>query len=196
MVSLFFGKFGRKHTKYTMDEDEDLCRFCFEPATPESPLISPCSCGGSVKFLHLSCLRKWQRMVVVDQHTHPAFYEDDKRHHVCNICKSPYTCPPPTREELMRSFTGAEIASLIAPNRIIGSHAIFSETLNREITTAAENEIVHPGLRSYVHWIRGAYLITDVDPDTGIQEIELESGDLGMLASLRDEISAEGRTYR
>ncbi|GMH71133.1 hypothetical protein TrRE_jg4387, partial [Triparma retinervis] len=96
----------------------------------------------------------------------------------------------------MRSFTGAEIASLIAPNRIIGSHAIFSETLNREITTAAENEIVHPGLRSYVHWIRGAYLITDVDPDTGIQEIELESGDLGMLASLRDEISAEGRTYR
>jgi hypothetical protein len=100
----------------------------------------------------------------------------------------------------MRSFTGAEIASLIAPNRIIGSHAIFSETLNREITsssrTAAEIEIVHPGLRSYLHWIRGAYLITEVDTDTGLQEIELESGDLGMLASLQDEIRGEGRTYR
>ena len=38
---------------------------------------------------------------------------DDIRHHECNVCKAPFTCPPPTRHELMESFTGAEIAALI-----------------------------------------------------------------------------------
>ena len=55
--------------------------------------------------------------MVVDQHTHPAYYEDDVRHHVCSVCKATYTCPPPTRAELMETFTGAEIASLLKVNR-------------------------------------------------------------------------------
>lgn len=45
-------------------------------------------------------------MVIVNQPTHPAYYQDDIRHHKCNVCLSEYTCPPPTRGELMESFTG------------------------------------------------------------------------------------------
>ena len=56
------------------EEDEQLCRYCFEG--PEAgELLSPCECKGGQKWVHLSCLRRWQRMVLVSQPTHPAFYE-------------------------------------------------------------------------------------------------------------------------
>ena len=58
------------------------------------------------QYVHLDCLRRWQRMVLVSQPTHPMFYEDDVRHHKCNVCLGEFTCPPPTRAELMESFTG------------------------------------------------------------------------------------------
>eukprot|EP00964_Phaeocystis_antarctica_P096157 scaffold62516_cov58-Phaeocystis_antarctica.AAC.4 len=67
------------------EEDEVLCRYCFEG--PEAgELLSPCKCKGGQKWVHLSCLRRWQRMVLVSQPTHPAFYERDPRHHECNVC--------------------------------------------------------------------------------------------------------------
>ncbi|GMH77963.1 hypothetical protein TL16_g07604 [Triparma laevis f. inornata] len=176
------------------NSDDPLCRFCFEGPS-DGPLIQPCSCSGSSANLHLSCLRKWQRMVVVDQHTHPAFYEDDVRHHICNTCKSPYNCPPPTRAELMTSFTGVEIASLLCVNRVIGSHAIFSDSLGREVEGAGSSR-VRLLQRSYVHWIRGAYLITNVDEDKGYLEVELTGRDFRLLCNLKEEIKAEGRTYK
>mmetsp|Transcript_2321 Transcript_2321/g.3496 ORF Transcript_2321/g.3496 Transcript_2321/m.3496 type:complete len:128 (+) Transcript_2321:490-873(+) len=41
--------------------NEKICRICFsEDANPkEDPLISPCSCSGSMKWVHLKCLQKW-----------------------------------------------------------------------------------------------------------------------------------------
>ena len=37
------------------------CRICFCEGNFEglNPLISPCKCSGSVKYIHLNCLRKW-----------------------------------------------------------------------------------------------------------------------------------------
>ena len=45
------------------------------------------------RHVHLSCLRRWQRMVLVSQPTHPAYYKDDPRHHQCNVCKSEPSLP-------------------------------------------------------------------------------------------------------
>ena len=47
-------------------EDEEMCRYCFE-GSEEGELISPCKCQGGQKRVHLSCLRRWQRMVLVSQ---------------------------------------------------------------------------------------------------------------------------------
>ncbi|CAH8356674.1 unnamed protein product [Eruca vesicaria subsp. sativa] len=41
------------------EEDEDLCRICRSPEKPENPLRYPCSCRGSIKFVHQDCLRTW-----------------------------------------------------------------------------------------------------------------------------------------
>ena len=90
-------------------EEEKICRYCFDDDADE-PLISPCACKGGQKWVHLACLRKWQRLVLVSQPTHPRFYADDLRHHTCNVCKAAFTCAPPTRLELMSSFTGPSSA--------------------------------------------------------------------------------------
>jgi E3 ubiquitin-protein ligase DOA10 len=36
------------------------CRICLEDIEePDNPFITPCKCTGSVKFIHLKCLREW-----------------------------------------------------------------------------------------------------------------------------------------
>lgn len=38
--------------------DSDLCRICYDESLKE-PLICPCKCSGSIKWVHESCLKKW-----------------------------------------------------------------------------------------------------------------------------------------
>ena len=40
-------------------EEEKQCKICFQNDEKISPLISPCSCTGSLKYIHLLCLQKW-----------------------------------------------------------------------------------------------------------------------------------------
>ncbi|KAK3245884.1 hypothetical protein CYMTET_44567 [Cymbomonas tetramitiformis] len=171
-------------------EDEDVCRFCFE-GRDEGDLVSPCDCAGGNKYVHLSCLRRWQRMVLVNQPTHPAFYEDDVRHHKCNVCLAAFTCPPPTRHELMESFTGPEIGSLIDEGCIIGSHDVFSEELTRQLE---EMPVMMRGMSSYEHWIDGAYLITGVTEDTldDDKPFSLPLTDQNALDALRERLQGSG----
>ena len=41
------------------DSDDKQCRICFSNSEDFSPLISPCLCTGSSKYIHLLCLQKW-----------------------------------------------------------------------------------------------------------------------------------------
>lgn len=42
--------------------EETQCRFCLSSKqTQTNPLISPCSCKGSLEFVHLKCLNRWRR---------------------------------------------------------------------------------------------------------------------------------------
>lgn len=36
-----------------------ICRICHSKEEPESPLISPCYCMGSICYVHNSCLQQW-----------------------------------------------------------------------------------------------------------------------------------------
>ena len=40
------------------DNSSKLCRICYTNE-PSSPLISPCNCTGSLRYVHLTCLQKW-----------------------------------------------------------------------------------------------------------------------------------------
>ena len=37
----------------------DVCRICHCEAEVEAPLISPCVCAGSLKYVHQACLQQW-----------------------------------------------------------------------------------------------------------------------------------------
>lgn len=162
--------------RYLMEEEveveEHICRYCFDDESA-GELISPCECKGDQKYVHVECLHRWQRMILVQQPTHPTFYKgDDQRHHVCSVCKSVFTCPPPTRHDLMSSFTGPEIASLIQPGCVIGAHHAFSEELCRQHDLQPRGFDLVTG---YKHWIHGVYLITEATAEDGRLELSFSS---------------------
>jgi len=170
--------------------EEKLCRFCFEEGDEENPLLSPCNCSGGQKYIHLNCLRKWQRINIVSQPTHPAFWKDDVRHHKCNVCTATFTCPPPSRHELMTSFTGPEIAGMIDTGFVIGAHRIFSEEMNKELTEYPE--VMHERL-GLSHWIRGCYLIYDCIVDDGLVPLKVSLP--SSIDSIDANIELEGKRY-
>ena len=64
-----------------VDDDENTCRICRE-GSDEEPLLRPCKCSGSCKFVHRSCLDRW-RMEATRRNPQNASN--------CEICKSPFT---------------------------------------------------------------------------------------------------------
>ena len=45
-----------------LEKKKRVCRICYleeEENDLENPLVQPCTCTGSMKFIHLTCLRKW-----------------------------------------------------------------------------------------------------------------------------------------
>lgn len=40
-------------------ECENTCRICLEPGLTTNPLITPCKCTGTVRYIHLLCLKMW-----------------------------------------------------------------------------------------------------------------------------------------
>nr|CAG4645129.1 EOG090X0DX7 [Leptodora kindtii] len=38
---------------------QDICRICHCEGEPDAPLVSPCCCSGSLKYVHQGCLQRW-----------------------------------------------------------------------------------------------------------------------------------------
>ena len=61
-------------------ESERYCRICFDHEDDEeNPLISPCNCTGSQKYIHRKCLKTWQFSVQISSPNHPLFQSQDER---------------------------------------------------------------------------------------------------------------------
>ena len=141
--------------------EEALCRYCFCGDEDGDKLISPCNCKGGQKWVHLECLRRWQRSVIVSQPTHPAFYERDERQFICNVCKSEFSVPPPSRAEMMASFTGDELASLLAT----GCFIVATKETSEEMAETLRNNFHIRQIRSLAHWIEAVMLVVDVEKE-------------------------------
>lgn len=46
----------------TGDDEEAVCRICFDGASEAEPLTQPCHCRGTQAFVHESCLLRWRRL--------------------------------------------------------------------------------------------------------------------------------------
>lgn len=67
------------------------CKICLNDNSEDmnNPLINPCHCNGSMKFIHLNCLRKWihQRIRTKDDNTIIRINWEDL---ACELCQTPY----------------------------------------------------------------------------------------------------------
>jgi len=67
------------------------CKICLgdEINDLNNPLITPCQCAGSMKFIHLNCLRQWirQRITVSSSNSVTAITWKILS---CELCKNPY----------------------------------------------------------------------------------------------------------
>jgi branched-subunit amino acid transport protein AzlD len=74
---------------------EDICRFCFIGHEFESdPLLSPCKCAGSIKYVHKLCLKKWR------------IYAPQNIQRVqCQLCHSEFELPRKWPNESVPNFT-------------------------------------------------------------------------------------------
>jgi hypothetical protein len=65
------------------------CRICFDTeesaadSDPDNPLINPCQCAGSSRYVHRQCLDQWRHT----SHRQDAFYQ----------CEVPALAQPPPR---------------------------------------------------------------------------------------------------
>lgn len=64
----------------TIEINGNICRICYEPGIQGNELISPCSCVGSIKYIHFQCLKKW----IIEQKENMPFFH-------CEICKDQYS---------------------------------------------------------------------------------------------------------
>lgn len=73
-----------------VERDQGQCRIClYEENEPRNPLVTPCSCSGSVKYLHLGCLQKWiasRKLTREGENSVNSYW----RSMDCEICKSAF----------------------------------------------------------------------------------------------------------
>lgn len=68
-------------------EEDMVCRICYERQTnKENPLLSPCRCDGTVKYLHMNCLKMWIKSKVTTRQTDNSVTYQWKTIE-CDICK-------------------------------------------------------------------------------------------------------------
>jgi len=156
------------------ENDGIACRFCLGN---EGSLVAPCECRGTNQYVHLACLRQWQKSVMLTQSTHPKF--QTRIDAICNICERPFKDKfrPRDRKEAVLEFAGPEMARRLKKGNLL----VSSERESRESTEAMEK---NPELRIHLeHWTYAVYLIAnDVAVPNPGESSSSNSRDGGVLA--------------
>ncbi|CAE8688843.1 unnamed protein product [Polarella glacialis] len=141
--------------------EELQCRYCLlagggtDAEKGEHRLVSPCSCVGGQRWVHLRCLRRWQRSVLTSQAPHLPPEADDIRATKCNVCLQPFAFPPQSRHEMLRDSCGSDLADLIRPSSLI----LTSPRLSQELQASLRAGQTRRTISDFVHWCRSAFLI-------------------------------------
>ena len=80
------------------------CRICFEE-DDITEFVSPCKCKGTQEFVHLRCLKTWQKHALMMDIMSNGKYND--RAYRCSVCNSKFTIKP--------RGTGLSLSSLWTP---------------------------------------------------------------------------------
>lgn len=79
------------------------CRICLQTEESDAnPLISPCLCSGTMKYLHVECLQKWLKNKTIFRENETTLTTLWKGLE-CDICKKPLNCKTKKRK-IIKSF--------------------------------------------------------------------------------------------
>ena len=129
---------------------ESICRFCLSSG---GKLIAPCMCKGSNEWVHLECLRDWQKRVLLDQPTHPKYQTSIDR--ICNICLEEFTGEgiPPSRTEQILQYAGRDLVAMVKRGNLL----VSSREKSREYLELMQS---HPEIRQNLSpWTKSVFLI-------------------------------------
>ena len=60
VIKKTFTKKNQREILLKIEKINQICRICYiKEETENNPLVRPCICSGSMKYIHLSCLKKW-----------------------------------------------------------------------------------------------------------------------------------------
>ena len=135
--------------------ERPTCRFCFEEAADDDELVAPCACSGSQKYVHATCLRRWQ----AHQRLEAASSRADVRAkaNTCDVCHTEFSTPAPTDAELLavvRPNDGAAIASVLGQGVLLGS-----TKTTRPDTSGMPGPLAMLLLRRAAHWRAHVFLL-------------------------------------
>lgn len=81
-----------KNASEKIESKYRICRICYsEEEEEDNPLIQPCICSGSMKYIHLDCLRHWLKTSIFEQiesNNYCCIYLYKKPE--CELCKTKY----------------------------------------------------------------------------------------------------------
>jgi hypothetical protein len=68
----------------------NTCRICYcDEFEDESPLIAPCNCSGTMKYIHFGCLQKWLKSkVVIKSSSNENLISYSLKQIECELCKT------------------------------------------------------------------------------------------------------------
>ena len=68
-----------RYTAFDDDDNEKICRICFDTSDTSKKLLHPCRCSGTQKYVHEECLTKWRETQFSDSNTNR-----------CGVCRYDY----------------------------------------------------------------------------------------------------------
>ena len=85
-------KKSQKEIFTKLEKKNKVCRICYmEEGGEENPLVQPCTCTGSMKYIHLSCLKQWigtRSCIKIDNTEDCSIFLI--KHVECELCKTKF----------------------------------------------------------------------------------------------------------
>jgi len=117
--------------------------------------------------VHLECLAKWQYQAILSQSTHPRYQTDLEKY--CNVCQTEFKMKEFSRESLVLTFTGSEMANMIKCGCLLVATESSSKHNLRLMRQYADVDPIICDRLSY--WTNSVFLITEIISfDEGKQE--------------------------
>ena len=65
----------RQNIKYRKKKKTNICRFCLcEDNEADNPLINACKCSGTMKYIHIDCLKNWLKSKILSKRDSISLY--------------------------------------------------------------------------------------------------------------------------